>query len=75
MIRTQIYLPETIYEDAKLYAEEKKVSVSSILRQGLESLLQQIKTERVGNPLDGLVGRFMFQGNENAWKEHNDIYR
>ncbi len=75
MVRTQIYIPETIYEDAKLYADHQKVSVSHLLRQGLELRLAQIKTQRVGNPLDGLVGRFKSQSNEDAWKKHDDIYR
>ena len=45
MIRTQIYIPETLHERAKLIAKNKKQSLANVYRsfitQGLESTQQK----------------------------------
>jgi hypothetical protein len=46
MIRTQIQLPERLYEEAKQLAQEKEVSLTEIVRRGLELLLTIYPTDR-----------------------------
>lgn len=40
MVRTQVLLPEDIYEAAKLAAFQKRVSLSEIVRQGLRVVVK-----------------------------------
>ena|SRR6185436_9067024 len=46
MIRTQIQLPERLYEEAKRLAQEKEVSLTEIVRRALELLLTIYPTDR-----------------------------
>lgn len=43
MIRTQVYLPEDIYEDLKLLARSGKVNFSQLLREGASEVIKKKK--------------------------------
>jgi hypothetical protein len=39
MVRTQVQLPDKLYEKARRLAEQKQISVGEVIRRGLEHLL------------------------------------
>ena len=39
MIRTQVQLPDELYEQARRLAEQKEISLAEVVRRGLEHLL------------------------------------
>lgn len=41
MIRTQIQLPDAVYEQARRLAETREISMAELLRRGLELILSQ----------------------------------
>ena len=41
MIRTQIQLPDELYQRAKIFAAEREVSLAEITRRGLEMFLDR----------------------------------
>src|SRR5436190_13522455 len=46
MVRTQVQLPEKLYEEAKRLAEEKEVSLTEVVRRSLELLLAVYPPDR-----------------------------
>lgn len=72
MIRTQIYIPETLHERAKLIAKSKKKSLANIYREfiarGVESNRQQTR-----NSLDSLI-RLGFRGGPKDLSRNIDHY-
>ena len=73
MIRTQVYIPDELHKESKLYAELLNKSISEFMREGLSMSIEKIKRERV-NPLGCMVGRFQAKGDKDAALNHNDIY-
>ncbi len=53
MVRTQVLLPEDIYEAAKLAAFQKRISLSEIVRQGLYCVIDIKKNEEKPVKTDG----------------------
>lgn len=51
MIRTQVYLPEELYQNIKLLAKKEKKSAAQVVRQALERDLASEKGETVGKAL------------------------
>jgi hypothetical protein len=45
MTRTQIQLPDALYERAKRAAAEREISLAELTRRGLEMLLDRLPTE------------------------------
>lgn len=41
MNRTQIQLPDALYERAKAFAAEREISLAEVIRKGLELLLDR----------------------------------
>lgn len=41
MIRTQIQLPDELYEKAKRFSREREISLAEVVRRGLEQLLDR----------------------------------
>jgi len=77
MIRTQVYIPEDLYHRAKLLAEMEGISISELLRRGLESgVSQKKKTRTITGPFDKYLGVISLKGKKpvNAAMTHNDIY-
>ena len=46
MIRTQVQLPDELYEQARRLAEQKEISLAEVVRRGLEHLLTIYPTNR-----------------------------
>lgn len=55
MIRTQIYIPETLHERAKNMARSKKQSLANVYRDFIANGLQDAEKKRSGNSLDSLI--------------------
>ena len=78
MIRTQIYLPEELYKHAKAVAQLQNVSISQLMRTGLELAVQEQKKNKKTTTgqwfLDNLVGTGKGKAGVEAALNHNDIY-
>lgn len=48
MIRTQVYLPKTLYQELSLVARREKKAKAQVIRESLERALKEAKTETVG---------------------------
>ena len=49
MVRTQIQLPDAVYEQAKRLAETREISMAELLRRGLELIISQYpEPDKVG---------------------------
>ncbi|MBI2326722.1 hypothetical protein HYU92_00210 [Candidatus Curtissbacteria bacterium] len=55
MIRTQIYIPETLHERAKSVARSKKQSLANLYRGFISDGLHVAEKKRRGNSLDSLI--------------------
>ena len=55
MIRTQIYIPETLHERAKSVARNKKQSLANLYRDFIAGGLQTAEKKQRGNSLDSLI--------------------
>jgi hypothetical protein len=59
MIRTQIQLPDELYQRAKAFAAERELSLAEIIRRGLELFLDRFPSsepQRVGWSLPKIDG-------------------
>lgn len=84
MIRTQVYIPDELYAEAKRYAALHDMNISQLIRAGLAKELKATlpgakKNTKKGaakhDPLADLVGKYSFgNGPTNAALTHNDIY-
>lgn len=77
MIRTQVYIPDDLYMQAKIEAEASGESISVVLREGLtRGLKERQKKHKAGKiSLADAAGRFSFSAKTtNAAETHNDIY-
>ena len=45
MIRTQVQLPNELYEKAKRFSREREMSLAEVVRRGLEQLLDRYPAE------------------------------
>jgi hypothetical protein len=45
MIRTQVQLPNDLYEKAKRFSREREMSLAEVVRRGLEQLLDRYPME------------------------------
>lgn len=86
MIRTQLYIPDELYNQAKLMAELDGVSISEYMREGLSMKISKQKklpkntirsTQKAKNdPMLSLDGMFSLGKGivTNVALNHNDIY-
>lgn len=78
MIRTQVYIPDDLYREAKLYAETSGISISEILRDGLKDGVKKRirRAKKKKFTLLDMAGKYHFSGKKrtNAGATHNDIY-
>lgn len=56
MIRTQIYLPEDLYEELKLLAQTTKSSFSKLIREGVQTVVEREQRKHAGASTAGLRG-------------------
>lgn len=74
MIRTQIYIPEKLYNKAKVIAQGENKNISQLIREGLRVSIEQAeRTAIMEHNLDALVGKYE-GGPGNMAATHNDIY-
>lgn len=76
MTRTQVYIPEELYKHAKLIAQTKKISISQLLRQGLELAVRTEQKKMTTGDwfLKNFVGKQKGKKGVEAAVNHNDIY-
>ena len=84
MIRTQLYIPDELYHQAKLFAELEGVSISEYMREGLSLKITQRnkkgkapkKGKKKHDPLADIVGMFSLGKGivTDVARNHNDIY-
>lgn len=75
MIRTQLYLPEDLYLEAKALAKTKNTSISKLMRSALKLVLASKKTTKSGDiVLANLVGIGSRKTGVDAAINHNEIY-
>ncbi len=75
MIRTQVYIPDELYESAKATAQLQNTTISKLIRLGLEmALKQKIKGGNGKRLLENLskIGKGI--PSAEAALNHNDIY-
>ena len=77
MIRTQVYIPNDLYYQAKSQAQRDNKSVSVILRDGLKLGLKKNRSSKIKRKLklSELMGTVSFSDKKtNVAITHNDIY-
>lgn len=78
MIRTQVYLPKTLYQDVQLVAQAEKKARAAIIRELLEQGIAQKKKRRsAGEALLELVKlgkRFNLKGPKDLSVNHDKYY-
>lgn len=72
MIRTQVYIPVQLHQQARLIAQLENSSLSELIRQGLSKLVS--KKQQKKDPLAHLEGKFR-GGDKTAAINHDDIYK
>lgn len=76
MIRTQVYIPEELYQQAKFYAHINSISISELMRSGLQTVISKIdKKHTKKNPLEAMVGKYVGGKDLDITESHNDIYK
>lgn len=73
MTRTQVYIPDELLQTAKFVAKQQKVTISQLLRKGLEIAVKK-KPKSGEFILDNLVGMGETKEGVEAAVNHNDIY-
>ncbi len=79
MIRTQVYIPDELYNQAKLMAELEGVSISEYMREGLFMKISAKKHSNNGKKkkdISNIAGMFSLGKGivTNVALNHNDIY-
>ena len=77
MIRTQIYLPEELYQDLKLLADSEGENFSSLIRQGAMDVITKKRTIRMSSKKwgEGFIGAGKLTGRTDAVEDIHDYYR
>lgn len=50
MIRTQVQLPDELYEKAKRFSREREMSLAEVVRRGLEQFLDRYPAQTPADP-------------------------
>ena len=74
MIRTQIYLPEDIYEDLQLISRTQKVNMSQLIREGAKSVIRDKTKQAKNDDWKEFAGAWK-GGPKDASLRINDIYK
>lgn len=56
MIRTQVYIPQTLLDQVKHEARRQQTTVADLTRQFIEIGLQQVITRQPNTTLDDIIG-------------------
>ncbi len=74
MIRTQIYLPEDIYEDLQLISRTHKVNLSQLIREGAKRVIKDRTKSARGDDWKEFAGALK-TGPKDLSLKINDIYK
>lgn len=77
MIRTQVYIPDELYNQAKLMAELDGVSISEYMRDGLSMKISAKQhSGKKKKDISSIAGKFSLGKGvvTNVALNHNDIY-
>lgn len=75
MIRTQIYLPEDIYEDLQLIVKTQKVNLSQLIREGARNVIKGREKQAKNDDWKKFVGGAGKSNTKtNAVKDIHDYY-
>lgn len=76
MIRTQVYLPEDLYNDLRLLASAQSVNFSTLIRKGASYVVKQGvgKKKKGAKWGEGFFGHLKY-GPKNLSTKINDIYK
>lgn len=74
MIRTQVYIPDDLYYEAKLEANGRGTNVSTLIRQGLKRELKKKTVQESEKFGEGFFGALTY-GPKDLSTKINDIYR
>lgn len=75
MIRTQVYLPEDLYNDLKLLAATGKDKFSDLIRQGVEEVIKKKKIKGKGDPWKEFIGAIKGGPKVSGQKLIDDYYK
>lgn len=56
MFRTQVYLPEDVYQDLQFLASQKKSNISQLIRQGAVIIIEQNRAKKA-MPFTNIVSK------------------
>ena len=77
VIRTQVYIPDDLYKEAKFKAQITNKTISDFMREGLRMFIKKIPVKK-GKTLElmDLAGKFTYKKKKhtNAGIMHNEIY-
>lgn len=74
MIRTQIYLPDDVYEDLQLIAKTQKVNLSQLIREGARQVIKDKTRPTKKDDWKEFAGALK-NGPKNLSLKINDIYK
>ncbi len=74
MVRTQIYLPEEVYEDLQLIARTQKVNLSQLIREGARKVIKD-KTKPLKKDDWREFAGALKTGPKDLSQRINDIYK
>lgn len=73
MIRTQIYIQETLHERAKMIAKNKKQSLADLYRMFIAQGVESTRQQQAKNSLDSLI-KLGFRGGPRDLSKNMDHY-
>lgn len=73
MLRMQVYLPEETFVNLKTRAAVEDVSMSDLIRKGLEKVL--FLDRKSVNPMKDFVGKLKSKKKTDSVKEVNNYYK
>lgn len=76
MIRTQVYLPDELYKQAKKHARISGESISVLMRKGLRLALQDVSSSQKENwLLTDFAAKSATAQTTDVAQTHNEIYQ
>lgn len=75
MIRTQVYLPDDLYRELKLLAQQKGTNFSALIRKGVKEVIKKKRRRRNKKWGEGFIGAYKGKVKTNAVKDIHDYYK
>ena len=74
MVRTQIYLPDDLYNDLKLLADSGEKNLSELIREGAKLVVAKKSRKFKKDAWKDFVGACKFKFNKSGTELINDYY-